>query len=182
MITPVEAMEQVEDFRVHPLGFFYLRVAGDGALSRRFHVWLTSGSQPPANDQHSHSFDITSRVLCGVLRNELLAFSETPSGDLSEFAVTYGSSGSALQPTGRRGTLGKIGCFDSFAGSTYFLGAGIVHRTAILERPCITTLTTVERGEPIFSYGTDLSEPPSDRRRVNRDEATEILRVLSSLP
>jgi hypothetical protein len=130
------------------------------------------------NDRHQHSFEIYSNVRMGCMRSEIYRFTEKPDGAEHEFAVRYEKGCSTLTPTGRTGVLEAIAAFESRAGSSYSLNAGIIHRVSVLVRPCITFLTTVERSVPIFSYGNDVEEPAFERRFVNDAETDEIVRLL----
>lgn len=166
------------EFRLHPLGFFYLLDRHEDGVTRRVHVWPAEGTDVPENDRHQHSFDIHSRVLLGRMRSELFRFSELSGGGEREFKVTYEEGRSTLSATGRAGMLIGIATFESSAGNSYFLQAGVIHRVTVIQRPCVTSLSTVERGIPIYSYGNDAGEPPFDRRQVNAREAEEIRRTL----
>ncbi len=42
MITPELALTRIRDFRLHPLGFFYLRVEAGEGITSRFHIWPVS--------------------------------------------------------------------------------------------------------------------------------------------
>jgi hypothetical protein len=181
MTTLAIARGRTAEFRLHPLGFFYLQDRLASGENRRIHVWLSAGKDPPENDRHQHSFDIHSHVLVGRMRSELFRFRETPSGTEREFAVGYRENRSILSATGRIGALEVFCAFDSAAGTSYFLEAGIIHRVTITERPCVTILTTKEHGIPIFSYGKESTERPFDRRLVNANEAQDIEQLLGAI-
>lgn len=174
----VEAAQRAEEFRLHPLGFFYLQdPTGDGR-TRRVHVWLPGGGPGRSeNDRHQHSFDIESVVIVGRMRSELFRFMEDGGGPELEYAVTYEGKASILSPSGRRGRLLPIASFETIASATYRLEAGVIHRVAVIERPCITMLQTQDRHIPIFSYGHD-DEAAFDRRLCTESEAEEIRRQL----
>jgi hypothetical protein len=174
MTDMLTVIRRSAEYRLHPLGFFYLedRIAKD--RTRRTHVWLPGSSNSPENDRHQHSFDINSSVVLGCIRSELFRFQEIPSGTEREFAVTYDKGRSILLPTGRIGNLELISAFETAAGSSYFLRAGVIHRVAASEKPCITILTTQEHGVPIFSYGSNESEPRFERRLVTAREECQI--------
>lgn len=174
------AIARAKEFRLHPLGFFYLLDSLDERSARRIHVWTDEGTDRPENDRHQHSFDIHSMIVAGRMRSELFRFVETPDGEQDEFTVSYKDGRSILSPTGRKGNLELISTFESSAGNSYFLQAGVIHRVAVMDRPCVTVLSTVECGIPIYSYGSDAAEPPFERRHVNEAEAAEIVRTLQT--
>ncbi len=175
------AIDRAGNFRLHPLGFFYLLYSPGNASNRRVHVWLPETErtvQNLGNDRHQHSFDIHSTIRMGCIRSEIFRFTERPEGGEREFRVTYDNHRSRLSPTGRKGILEMTASFESSAGSSYFLKAGVIHRVSISVRPCVTFLTTEERGIPIFSYGNDMEEPEFERRPVNHTEKEKIARLL----
>nr|WMC98908.1 hypothetical protein RAR13_09510 [Aminobacter aminovorans] len=169
----LEAADRVREFRLHPLGFFYLQVGEGEGRAQRVHVWLPGGPDRPENDRHQHSFDIDSLVVAGRMRSELFSFEEVEGGPEAEFAVAYEGKASILSPSGRKGQLLPIVSFDTVAGATYRLEAGVIHRVAVTERPCITLVQTQERHIPIFSYGHE-DEATFDRRLCSDGEAEEI--------
>ena len=175
-------IERAAEFRLHPLGFFYLLDRHlDGNL-QRFHVWTAEGEDRHENECHQHSFDIHSVILLGRMRSELFSFVETSGGQEQEFKVLYKNGKSTLLPTGRAGVLEALSTFESSTGNRYFLRAGVIHRVTIVEWPCVTALQTIDRGISIFSYGGNADESPFDRRLVTEAEADEIIRVLEGVP
>jgi len=170
------------EFRLHPLGFYYLLDKIAGVATRRIHIWLSPDITHPENDRHQHSFDIRSQILAGRLRSDLFLFHETPSGLEREFVVHYQEGRSELVPTGREGELACFCSFESVAGTRYFLKAGTIHRATAIQTPCVTILHTEDREIDILSYGRNMNELPFSRRRVNEEEADAIATVLRSIP
>lgn len=181
MMDAAVAAARAVEFRAHPLGFYYLQDSIGEGISHRVHVWLPDGPDRPENDRHQHSFDIHSAIRLGRMRSELFRFVEMSGGEETEFLVAYGKADSALSPTGRSGRLETMAMFESSAGDRYFLEAGTIHRVAVIDRPCVTFLRTVERGAPIFSYGSDEKEAPFDRRLVSSTERERIAALLKSI-
>lgn len=177
MMDLVEAAHRACEFRLHPLGFFYLQVAVGGRGTFRVHVWLPDGPNRPENDRHQHSFDIESFVATGRMQSELFRFEEMVGGPDVEYEVTYVGQESILRPSGRRGLLVPIASFETVAGSGYRLEAGVIHRVAVVDRPCISVVKTLERGGAIFSYGNE-DEAAFDRRLCTAREADLIQRHL----
>lgn len=173
----VEAAQRAGEFRLHPLGFFYLQDPTGAGRTRRVHLWLPGGPGRPENDRHQHSFDIESVMIVGRMRSDLFRFEEESGGPEVEYAVTYEEKASILSPSGRRGRLLPIASFETTAGATYRLKAGVIHRAVVTERPCITLLQTQERHIPIFSYGQE-DEAAFDRRLCTESEAEQIRRQL----
>jgi hypothetical protein len=180
-MTKVARRNDAGRFRLHPLGFFYLLKEKGGQLHRT-HIWLRdeNGCFKETNECHLHSFDIRSTIQIGCMKNELYSFKESPIGDEHEFAVSYQNEQSRLVPTGRRGILETLASFENDEGTNYFLAAGVIHKVSIIRRPCVTTLVTEERDIETMSYGSDLTEPPFERRMATESEQRIITEILLS--
>ena len=174
----INAVRRVQEFRLHPLGFFYLQDKIRESITQRVHIWLPDGPARLENDCHSHSYDIESLVVVGKMQSELFQFKETSNGTEKEFAVSYESGKSVLQPTGKCGELDLVASFETRASARYLLKAGIIHRVTVSETPCVTVLTTSEQGVPINSYGIANEEQPFLRRVAKQDEVSRILTTL----
>jgi hypothetical protein len=175
------AISRVLEFRLHPLGFYYLEDKLGGGGGQRIHVWLSEGPDGAENDKHQHTFDIASTIVEGCIRSELFQFLERTDGSEREFSVIYGEGHSTLSFTGRLGVVQLLCSFESVKGSGYFLKAGTIYRVVALERPCVTVLKTQERNIPIFAYGTEPNEAPFERRHVDAGEARQLSQVLSKI-
>ena len=180
MIELTSIASRVAEFRLHPLGFYYFQDTCEDGTSERVHVWLPHGSDRPENDRHQHPYDIRSQVILGRLRSELFNFTERAGGTEREFQVTYPTGGSILRGTGRVGELELLCAFQTSAGESYFLRAGVIHRAVALVKPCVTTLTTRQRHIPVLTYGQEV-EPPFERRHIDANEAGQLSKILVSI-
>jgi hypothetical protein len=117
MTDMLAVIRRSAEFRLHPLGFFYLEDRITNGTTRRTHVWLPESPDNPENERHQHSYDINSSVALGRIRSELFRFREMPSGTDREFAVTYDGGRSILSPTERIGNLELISIFETAAGA-----------------------------------------------------------------
>jgi hypothetical protein len=169
----IDAANHAHEFRLHPLGFFYLQDGVVKGRSKRVHVWLPSGDDWPDNDRHQHSYDIESVVVAGRMRSYLFSFKEEEGGPDVEFGVSYEGTASMQSPSGRRGRLLPIASFETVAGASYRLEAGVIHRVEVVERPCITLVQTQERYIPIYTYGHE-NEDAFVRRVCTESEAEQI--------
>lgn len=176
----IEAAHRIGEFRLHPLGFFYLQYELGNGARRRIPVWVPDAGDRPDNDRHQHSFDIELLVVAGKMQSEVYRFRQTEEGSELEFEVVYEADKSILQPTGRRGELDPIASFETGAGHRYKLAAGVVHRVIVTEVPCITILTVIERGKPIYSYGFP-GEQPFVRRPPDANEASRIGAIIAAV-
>ena len=168
------AVCSVSRFQLHPLGFYFLKRQAEVNLVQRVHVWLSPMDNLLTNDMHMHSYDLDSSVVLGKLRNELLEFTEDAHGSILEFLVSYNGSESALNSTGRRGTIRTIDAFNTNTGNRYCLRAGRIHRALAVTIPSVTILNTREQGHPIYSYGPSQVTRPFYRRDVGRLETKGI--------
>ena len=173
-----DARRRSDQFRLHPLGFFYLQGKAEHGLSRRVHVWLEDDTGGGKNDRHLHSYDIVSHVVAGAQCSELYRFDPTTDGTESEFVVSYRADESISQATGRRGILLAVGYFETTAGASYWLKAGVIHRVRVKVRPCVTVVRTWDRGVPILVYGGDNEKRPFVRRIVTPEEARRIATIV----
>lgn len=107
------------------------------------------------------------------MRSELFRFEEEADGPEAEYAITYDGQESILTPSGKRGRLLPIASFETAADASYRLEAGVIHRVAVIERPCITVVRTFDQRVPIFSYGHE-DEEAFDRRLCTDGEAEQI--------
>lgn len=169
----IDAVNHAHEFRLHPLGFFYLQDGAVDGRSKRVHVWLPIGLEWPDNDRHQHSYDIESLVVAGRMRSYLFSFNEEDGGPDLEFAVSYEGTASVQSPSGRSGRLVPIASFETVPGASYRLEAGVIHRVEVVERPCITLVQTQERNIPVFTYGHD-NEATFVRRTCTESEAEQI--------
>ena len=172
--------ERGHEFRVHPLGYFFLQDEMSPGNSSRIHVWLDVRASSINNVWHQHSYDISSRLVTGKMRNELFNFVEREDGKIFEFLLRYESNQSMLNPTGRRGELRRMSAFEIIGGAQYWLEAGVIHRVLVDVVPCISIVSVTEQGAPLYSYGPCLVEPPFTRRFVDVVEADRISAALCS--
>ena len=183
MLEIAEAINRNQEFRIHPLGFYFLQslVSDNGCSSRRIHVWLPDAPSPRANDLHTHNYDLRSTVVAGAVRNELYYFREEQKGNIIEYHVSRQSDKSLLYPTGRYGELDFFASFITTANGSYELNAGVIHRAFANELPCVTVVSTKSRKVSMCSYGTTKEERPFVRRLVNHEEASNIACVLEDI-
>ncbi|GAB3687797.1 hypothetical protein GCM10027589_56150 [Actinocorallia lasiicapitis] len=113
----------------HPLGFLCLPVERSGPRGVCVHIW--SPELPPAQAEtsgwHCHSWELTSFVLYGGLRNELAAVS--PGADYRIFEVDSGAGADELRATPETVAVIPVEGATVTGGETYTLAAGIYHRS-----------------------------------------------------
>jgi hypothetical protein len=166
----------ISDFRIHPLGFYYITLE-DGEITRRIHVYGGNSSFSADNEWHTHEFDLLSSIIVGSIQNHIGEFITGGKKSVQEFSVSYGAGNSNLNQTGRHGYISEVVNFTSTAGESYFIKAGIIHRAKPLVNPCVTDVRMTRKGCGIFSYGG--VEAPFTRRRLNDLENLELSTILS---
>ena len=176
-----------EDFIAHPLDFFTAVIIDNDEIRVRVHIWLTEQNKQyskPLNETHSHSFDLFSNVLIGVLSTSVFNFKHNKASEgetVKEFEVKYKNGLSSLEETGREGVLIEDKTFVTKAGGEYFLEHGQIHVAKIISTPCVTITKMIKFDVKSFSYGTVVDELPSNRNNLEVSTRKEIQNVLDSI-
>lgn len=170
---------QIDKFKAHPLGFYYLLLRSNPRNSTRLHVYSGDKNFKADNSWHTHEFNLHSAVLAGSIRNDIGRFQETTDGKLHEFSVSYTEAKSIITPTGRTGDIQTTAHFTCDTGQSYFLAGGEIHQATCYKSPCVTLVHFEHRGLPILSYGKQ--ESPFHRRAITLAEVSEISRILESV-
>jgi hypothetical protein len=117
----------------HPLGFVCLPLARD-AVNVCVHVW-TSGlerARPTTSPIHCHNWDLTSRVLYGRIRNDLVEVEDDPVAPTHRvFEIRSGGGRDHITPTDRLVRWRRTATTSHRAGDIYELPAGRFHMTAV---------------------------------------------------
>lgn len=182
LIKVSDALDRLDEFRVHPLGFWYLKIKISDLFMVRMHVWTEKNRSNSfvENDIHQHSFHLVSRVLLGNIDNRLFNFVPNQAGSEVEYKIQYSGLRTTINPTGRVGYLSKIAQFSSPAGTSYELDAGIPHEITITKHPCVTSVLMEEKSAKTLCYGNDDSEPAGFRRSLTPSETAKLVEVLSN--
>ncbi len=146
----------------HPLGFLCMPVQRTGGHGICVHVW-TPALQPTltTSQVHSHSWDLTSYVLYGTLRNQRIRVSEGGATATHRiFEVHSHGDTDELHATTRLVSCEPETAREYGAGCVYFLPAGEFHTTVV---PSAQEVATVALGRS-RSHVDDLSIGPLDAR------------------
>jgi hypothetical protein len=161
----------------HPLGFLCLPVARDH-VSACVHVWTTRVAQarPTTSPIHCHSWDLTSYVLYGTLRNELVCVhDDTDAATHRVFEIRSAGHCDLVVPTERRVRWERVATADYVAGDTYVLPAGAFHTTVLTTGSEAATVAFAQsrEGAVDLSLGRpDLSGHSVVRERCGPAETT----------
>jgi hypothetical protein len=168
-------------FRYHPLGFFYASNKISETENVRLHVWTRQFQAKVDNVAHTHSYDFSSEIFLGKLKNTIWQFSEQVGGDIFEHKVHYNSCGSRLIRTGRRGSLAECSSFICCTGERYRIRSDQIHVAAVVDVPCVTLVRTRRAKNVPYVYGRDSGEAGNSRGVVTRDDAAEITNLLNEI-
>jgi hypothetical protein len=159
----------------HPLGFICLPLVRDD-VNVCVHVWTTRLRQarPTTSLVHCHSWDLTSHVLYGRLRNELVHVVDDDSEPTHRvFEIHCHGDRDDITPTGRlvRWRRAATACYS--AGETYEVPAGSFHTTVVPKghEAATVLLARVRPGRVDLSLGgPDLAGHTVARERCDADE------------
>ncbi|RKT83474.1 hypothetical protein SAMN05421805_10540 [Saccharopolyspora antimicrobica] len=134
----VDALSEVAEGRSevaavgHPLGFVCLPLERAGQQGVCVHVWSDKliSADPTTSATHAHSWDLTSYVLYGTLRNDLVGVVDAPEEPTHRvFEVCSGAEGDEIRRTPwlvrRRTEVSEL----HERGEVYSLPAGVFHET-----------------------------------------------------
>lgn len=115
----------------HPTGFVVVPLRDDGRGALRLHVWPVGRRLlgRPCWPIHDHTWQLTSRVLCGSIEHERFVLTDDPQGQ-PLYAVDYGPGRDSTLIRGeRRGRVTSAGRHRVRAGQRYRVAAGEFHTT-----------------------------------------------------
>lgn len=127
----------------HPLGFYRLFITAKDALSPGFllHAWLEdTPRQSKTIDIHSHTWDLTSRVIAGELTNQIFRLKEDARGTYVVVNVAHDGVQATRYATDERVTPVLDYEETVSAGQTYGFPSKKFHCTVINKYPTITLL------------------------------------------
>lgn len=124
----------------HPLGFICVQLYRGAGWGLCMHIWKSSDMSASLTTSpiHSHSWDLSSQVICGRLQNiEIRVMDGSPDPTHRVLEITSSNGRDFIRPTQRlvtcaNSTLAYIG-----AGENYSLPAGMFH----VSRPSAAGLT-----------------------------------------
>ncbi|MGH3769974.1 MAG: hypothetical protein ACRDRW_01005 [Pseudonocardiaceae bacterium] len=167
----------------HPLGFVCLPVERTGPAGVCVHIWHEGlpRASPTTSTMHSHSWDLTSYVLYGSVRNEVIDVIDTPDeAAYRVFEVRSGRDGDELRETPRLVRCEIRTSELSHRGDVYSLAAGVFHATVVQGEAATVALGRSRRGTRDLSLGgIDRKTHRVRRQRCDRDETAHAARVVT---
>jgi hypothetical protein len=167
----------------HPLGFLCLPVERTGERGVCVHVWGAGRPtvRPSTSAMHAHSWDLTSYVLYGAVRNQVLAVTDAGAGATNRlFEVASAGDADEIRDTRRlvryraeRTTLHR-------GGDVYTLPAGVFHTTMVHGEAATIALGSGRPGAADLSLG-GIDTPPHrvHRQRCDPAETSRIARAVA---
>lgn len=135
----------------HPLGFRVARLIADSGAALRLHIWPKSArSAQPGFEIHDHTFDLTSFILFGDLRQTVYEVSTSAPATHAVYEVGYDATGSVLRKSEIAVAVSPKKTCLLHAGETYALPAAEFHDLDRASAQCAATLvlTTQSGGAP----------------------------------
>jgi len=144
----------------HPLGFLCFPVRRDGEHGVCVHLWTADVKQSLTTSAiHAHSWDLTSYVLYGSLRNVRNRISEDRGSPTHRiFEVRSLNETDELSATDRLVSCQPDSDIGYCAGSTYLLPAGEFHATVAPDGEDVATVALSQS----HTEGADLALGPAD--------------------
>jgi hypothetical protein len=174
----------------HPLGFVCLPLERSGARGVCVHIWSDrlASARSTTSGTHAHSWDLTSFVLYGALRNDLIGVTDAPDRPTHRvFEIRTSVECDEISRTGR--LVRRTTRANEFyhRGEVYTLPAGVFHETTP-QGEVVTVVTG--RGRPggidVTLGGIDTESHRVSRQVCNGEEtayaAAVAIELLTSIP
>lgn len=148
-----EALRVVRyDCLLHPLGFYFARLAVHGATSIRLHYWPAREREvgTAVTPYHDHVWRLRSCILVGTLDNVLIDVEEDKRGIFQMAQITQTGGVDRVRPEGGTATI-RVRSRDTYvAGDIYDIEPRVFHFTDV--PPAQATITLV-RAEVVVEGG-----------------------------
>lgn len=169
----------------HPLGFVCLPLERDGRQGVCVHIWSDRlvSARPTTTGTHAHSWDLTSFVLYGTLRNDLIGITDAPERPSHRvFEIRTGPDGDEILRTPRLVRRHARASEHYRRGEVYTLPAGVFHETA--PQGEVVTVA-IGRGRPgtvdLALGGVDTETHRVSRPVCDREETAYVAAVATEL-
>ncbi|MGH3700589.1 MAG: hypothetical protein ACRDQY_14185 [Pseudonocardiaceae bacterium] len=167
----------------HPLGFLCLPVERTGEDGICLHVWNDSLAQmsPTTSTIHAHSWDLTSYVLYGSVRNNVFNVTDAPDDAAYRvFEVHSGADIDEIHETPRLVRCQIRTTELSHGGDTYALTAGIFHATVVQGAAATVALGRSRAGTLDLSLGgINRTSHRVQRQRCAHEETAQVVQLVT---
>jgi hypothetical protein len=167
----------------HPLGFVCIPLERVDDRGVCVHVWSDRfpSARPSTSAMHAHSWDLTSYVLYGTVRNEVLAVSESAERCTNRlFEVRSTGATDEIHDTRRLVRCETEAVTLNRLGDTYTLPAGVFHTTVVHGEAATVALGSNHPGAADLSLGgIDTPSHRVHRERCDHAETAHAARVVT---
>ncbi|PPK65576.1 hypothetical protein V5P93_005048 [Actinokineospora auranticolor] len=134
----------------HPLGFLCLPVYRHGDAGVCVHLWQPGRGheRPTTSPTHCHSWELSSWVLVGGLRNQTLVLDDAGPVTHRVFRVLSGRDGDSIEATDRLVRAEVVTDTTHRAGERYSLAAGVFHETVVPDSASLVATVALGRTAP----------------------------------
>jgi len=125
----------IDDFYLHPLGFYYCRLFVSEQNQIRLHIWLKGYAQKKDLYIHDHFYDLCSWVLCGKIKDYTYEVSNTDKeSDYSLFTSSYKNDKNVrtITKTAQSMSVALVSERILSRGDKYYIPRGSFHSNDII--------------------------------------------------
>lgn len=173
-----------QELFVHPLGFYYTRLAERDKSSVRLHYWRAhdQGSGTAVTPYHDHVWKLKSCVLFGELENELFQIEEDTEGNFTVSEITQIHGVDVVKPGNKPVSICTQSRSRYSRGDFYEIEPRAFHRTVVSpDTPTVTVVCAdvVIAGGPrtLMPLGSNAHSPA----RVPLSEPSQVLSEIHDL-
>jgi hypothetical protein len=146
----------------HPLGFLCFPLVRRPEVGICVHLWTGSAPVVRTSAVHSHSWDLTSVVLYGEVRNSVVPVFDTEARPTHRvFEVHSSGDRDEVRGTGRLVRAAGATTTVSAPGDTYELLAGVFHRTDVTPSEDTATLIRARTRAALIDLSLGAVDTPS---------------------
>lgn len=136
----------MEEFYMHPLGFFYCRLFNSEEFQIRLHIWEVDYKKKEDLFIHDHYYDLCSWVLCGKIVDYTYSIKRVK--EKTKYArftsnYKYGNNIRTLQRTTEFYQIERVLKKEITGGEKYFISKGMFHSNDIIFENTDITVTIV---------------------------------------
>jgi len=171
---------------LHPLGFYFVRLAKQGATTIRLHYWPANHREQGTaiTPYHDHVWELCSCVLAGTLENVLLELEADANGDFQVAVINQSDNIDEVVPAPTRVRIRVQSSRRYSAGDFYEIRPRVFHYTNVLPEHAVLTVVqsrVVVEGGPrtLIPFGSEGHMPSRDPIAGSEEVFREISDLLT---
>lgn len=127
---------------LHPLGFYFIRLAEQGKTTIRLHYWPANHREKGTaiTPYHDHVWDLCSCVLAGTLENVLLQLDSDEHGDFQVAVINQSGNVDEVVPAPTRVRIRVQSSQRYSAGEFYEIRPRVFHYTNVQPEDAVLTV------------------------------------------